>query len=128
MSDSQRERKENRSITDKMKVAALGLAYLLVGVGFFYSLTTDSIQLLTAVLVGVLGLIVLSLGIIIRREGLVTAENKVIGVFVLVAMGLLFGLIEYTTLSSEVVFGIVFVIGVIVPHLLLQYTGYGTVE
>jgi hypothetical protein len=73
-------------------------------------------------------LIFLSLGIIIRREWLVTAENKVISGFALLAMGLLFGLPEYITLSSEIVFGTVFITGVIVPHLLLQYTHYGTVE
>lgn len=111
-----------------MKITALGLAYLLVGIGLFYSLATDSIQLFSAVLVGILGLILLSLFIIIRREGLVTAENKVISVFVLLAMGLLFGLYEFTALSSEIVFGIVFVVGVIVPHLLFQYTPYGTSE
>ena len=120
--------KQDKSVTDKMKITALGLAYLLVGVGFFISLATNSIQLFTAVAVGILGLVIVSLVIIIRREGLVTTENKVISVFVLLAMGLLFGLYEFTTLSSEVVFGIVFIVGVIVPHLLLQYTHYGTIE
>ena len=128
MCSSQGEIKQDRSVTDKMKITALGLAYLLVGVGFFVSLATDSIQLFTAVAVGILGLIIVSLVIIIRREGLVTAENKVISVFVLLAMGLLFALHEFTTLSSEIVFGIVFIVGVIVPHLLLQYTNYGTTE
>lgn len=108
------------------KYAVLGLAYLLVGIGFFDGLLTDSIRLLTAVLAGVLGLILLSLVIITRQEGLVTAENKLIGTFVLVAMGLLFGLYEYTQFPSEIVFGLVFLVGVIVPHLLLEYTDYGT--
>jgi len=128
MGSSQGEMKQDKSVTDKMKITALGLAYLLVGVGFFISLATNSIQLFTAVAVGILGLVIVSLVIIIRREGLVTTENKVISVFVLLAMGLLFGLYEFTTLSSEVVFGIVFIVGVIVPHLLLQYTHYGTIE
>ncbi|THE63162.1 hypothetical protein D8Y22_19435 [Salinadaptatus halalkaliphilus] len=119
--------KQDRSVTDKMKITAIGLAYLLVGGGFFISLATDSIQLFTAVAVGILGLLIISLVIIIRREGLVTAENKVIGVFVLLAMGLLFGLSALTTLSSEIVFGIVFIVGIIVPHLLFQYTHYGTI-
>lgn len=128
MSSSQERIERNKRVTDKIKVTALGLAYLLVGVGFFYSLTTDSIQLFTAVLVGILGLILVSLVIIIRREGLVTDENKVISMFVLSAMGLLFGLSEFTALSSEIVFGVVFIVGVVVPHLLLQYTHYGTTE
>jgi hypothetical protein len=54
MSGSQGKTKKDRNTTDKMKITALGLAYLLVGVGFFYSLATDSIQLFTAVLVGIL--------------------------------------------------------------------------
>lgn len=55
-----------------------------------------------------------------------TAENKLIGIFVLVAMGLLFGLLEFTNLPSEIVYGIVFGVGVVVPGLLLQYTDYGS--
>lgn len=123
MSSSQERMARDKRITDKMKTTALGVAYLLVGVRFFYSLATDSVQLLTAVLPGVVGLILLSLAIIIRREGLITPENRVISVFVLLAMGLLFGLYEFTTLSLEIVFGIVFILGVIFPHLLLQYSG-----
>jgi hypothetical protein len=108
------------------KLAVLGMAYLLVGAGLLYSLLTDWIELFTAVLVGILGLTVLSLVIIVRREGLITAENKLIGGFVLVAMGLLFGLNMFTDLRSEIVFGIVFVVGVVIPHLLIHHTDYGT--
>ncbi|MFC7231460.1 hypothetical protein ACFQMM_08680 [Saliphagus sp. GCM10025308] len=116
----------NRYFDGRRGPLALGLSYVAVGIALFYALATDSIELVTAVLVGVLGLLLLSLYVVIRREGLVTAENKLIGTFVLVAMGLLFGLYEFTALSSEVVFGIVFVVGVIVPHLLLKYTDHGT--
>jgi len=108
--------------------AALGIAYLLVGIGLAYSLAVNSIGLFAAVLVGVLGLVVLSLAILVRREGLITAENKLIGAFVLLAMALLFGLHELTALPSEIVFGVVFAVGVVVPHLLLDYTDYGTLK
>ncbi|MFC7213371.1 hypothetical protein ACFQO4_04650 [Saliphagus sp. GCM10025334] len=107
---------------------ALGLSYVAVGIALFYGLATNSIELVMAVLVGVVGLLLLSLYIVVRREGLVTAENRLIGTFVLVAMGLLYGLYEFTALSSEVVFAIVFVVGVILPHLLLEHTDYGTTE
>ncbi|USZ71590.1 hypothetical protein [Natronosalvus halobius] len=116
----------NRFFDGRGGPVALGLSYVAVGIALFYALATDSIELVTAVLVGVLGLLLLSLYIVVRREGLVTAENRLIGTFVLVAMGLLYGLYEFTSLSSEAVFGIVFVVGVIVPHLLLEYTDYGT--
>ncbi|WP_049925911.1 hypothetical protein [Halopiger goleimassiliensis] len=107
------------------KLAIFGVAHVLVGIGFFYGLVTDSITLLTAVLVGVLGFVLLSLAIVVRREGLITPENKLIGGFVLVAIVLLFGLETITDLPSEVVFGIVFVVGVVLPHLVLEYTDYG---
>lgn len=106
--------------------AALGVAYLLVGVGLAYSLAANAVGLFVAVLAGVLGLVVVSLAILVRREGLVTAENRLIGAFVLLAMALLFGLHELTALPSEVVFGVVFAVGVGAPHLLLEYTEYGT--
>jgi len=115
-------------LNSQTSAAALGFAYLLVGIGLAYGLVANAIGLLVAVLVGVLGLVVLSLAIIVRREGLVTAENKLIGVFVLLAMALLFGLTELTDLPSEVVFGVVFAVGVVVPHLLLERIEYGTPE
>jgi len=58
----------------------------------------------------------------------VTPENKVIALFVVLAMSLLFGLSESTQLPSEVVFGAMFLAGVLVPHLLIEYTGIGSVE
>ncbi|WP_336325292.1 hypothetical protein [Halovenus sp. HT40] len=103
----------------------LGVAYVVAGVALFAGLLTDSFGLSAAVLGSLLLLIVLSLGTIIRREGLITPENKVIGGCVLAAMGLLFGCSQYTEFSRELIFGVVFLVGVIVPHLLVQYLGYG---
>lgn len=104
-------------------LSALGAAYVVVvGLGLFYSLATDSIRLFTAVLVGVVGLIGLSLALVVSHEGLVTAENKLVAAFVLAAMGLLFGLTALTDLPSELVFGVVFVVGVLVPHVLVYDT------
>jgi hypothetical protein len=107
-------------------VVALAVAYVAVGLGLFYSLATESITLFSGVLVAIVGLVGLSLYILYRREGLVTAENKLISIFVLVATGLLFGLFEFTDLRFEVVYGIVFGVGVVLPGLLLQYTDYGS--
>lgn len=104
---------------------ALGIAYVVAGVGLMAALLTNSLDLIAVALGSLLLLIVLSLGTIIRREGLLTQENGVIGVCVLAAMGLLFGLTQYTDLSQELIFGLVFLVGVIVPHLLVQHLGYG---
>lgn len=106
---------EDRFFDDTVGPVALGLAYALVGIGLLYSVATGSVESFTAVLVGVLGLVAVSIYIVIERKGVRTAENKAIGIFVLVAMGLLFGLREFTRLSSDVVFGVVFAVGVIVP-------------
>lgn len=106
-------------------LVGLGLAYLLVGVGFFYGILADSFDVLVLSLGGVLVLLVPSLYLVVRQEGLVTAENKLIGAFVLVATGLLVSLSGLTDLASEIVFGVVLVVGVGVPWLLLQFTDYG---
>lgn len=105
--------------------AVLGIGYVVVGLGLFVSIAIDSIALIAAFLVAILLMIVLSLGIVFKREGLRTPENALITVFVLVAMVLLFGLHELTELSSGIVFGVVIVVGVVVPNLLLKYTDYG---
>ncbi|MFT4920906.1 MAG: hypothetical protein ACI8XM_000097 [Haloarculaceae archaeon] len=107
-------------------VVALAVAYVAVGFGLFYSLATESIDLFSGVLVAIVVLVGISLYILYRREGLLTAENRLIGIFVLLAMGLLFGLLEFTDLPSEIVYGVVFGVGVVVPGFLLQYTDYGS--
>lgn len=104
---------------------ALALAFVLVGVGLLVTLTSGSMDLLVAVLVGIVVLIVAGIYIMIRREGVVTQENGIIGGCVLAAMVLLFALYEVTGLPSEVVFGVVGFVGVILPHLLLEHTRYG---
>ncbi|MXR51396.1 hypothetical protein GRX03_07240 [Halovenus sp. WSH3] len=98
----------------------LGVTYVVTGVALLVSLFTGSLELVVAALVSILLLVVLSLGTAIRREGLVTEENGIIAACVLTAMGLLFVLSAETALSSEVIFGIVFFVGVIVPHLLVS--------
>lgn len=103
----------------------LGAGYLLVGVGLLYSVLTDWYELLVAVLALTVVLIAVSLYVSVRRDGLLTAENKLIGAFVLLAMALFLGLTGFTELAEEVVFAVVFVVGVVVPHVLLEYTDYG---
>lgn len=103
----------------------LGVAYVVAGAGLFAALLTDSLDLIVAALASLLLLIVLSLGTVLYREGLVTSENKLIGVCVLAAMVLLFALHASTSLSSEAIFGIVFSIGVLAPYLLVNRLGYG---
>lgn len=98
----------------------LGLAYLVVGIGFFAALLTDWVGLLTAVLVAILGLSLVSLLVIVRHEGLRTRENAVIGVFVVLAIALLLLFQAFTDLSNEVIFGVVFAVGIVVPYLLLE--------
>ena len=112
----------------KWMTIVLAIAYLGVGIGLFYSLATDSMNLFLVALAGTLVVIVGSLGIMFRREGVITPENKLIGGFVLIAMGLLFGLSELTDLSFELIFGIVFVVGVLIPMFLLEHTAYGADE
>jgi hypothetical protein len=107
-------------------MALLGVAYLVAGLGLYYSLAVDSTDLFLVALLGTLALLIISLGVIIRREGVVTAENKLIGTFVLVATGLLIGLTTFTDLPSEVVMAVVIAVGVIVPGLLRRHTDYGT--
>lgn len=104
---------------------AFGLAYLLVGIGLLASFAIDSTGFFIGVLLAILAVVAASLYIIVRSEGVVTRENTVIGGFVLLSLGLLFSLYSYTRLPSELVFGIVIVVGVLVPNLLLRQTRLG---
>lgn len=108
-----------------VETLALGLAYVLVGIGLFYSVATDSTTLFRVVLVAILVLVAVSLYVLYRREGLLTTENGLIGGFMLLAMALLVVLSEFTALPFEVVFGVVFVVGVLVPGAILEYTEFG---
>lgn len=115
------------TVTDRTSIGLriLGIVYVVVGLVLFFALWSGSIQLLTAVLVGILALIGISLVVIIRKEGIVTRENAVITSFVIVAMGLLFVLWSFTSLPSEIVFAVVFVVGVLAPHILLEHSRFG---
>jgi len=106
--------------TNETTSVALGGALALAGVGLFVGLLVDSIQLVTASLFATLCLIVLSLLVMFRQEGVVTPENKLIGGFVALAMGLLFVLSWATTLPQEIIFGVVLLVGVVVPMFLLE--------
>lgn len=116
---------DRRWFDGEVGLATLGLVYVVVGVGLFVGLVTDSIEVVAAALVGVVGSMAVSLYVVVRREGLVTAENGIIGASVLVAMGLLVVLPAVPGIPSSAVFGVVFTVGVVVPHLLLEYTDYG---
>lgn len=116
---------EVRYFDDTVTPLAFALAYALVGLGLFYSLATDSTRLFGAVLVAIVAVMVLSLAFLVLQEGLLTRENGIISTFVLIAMGLLVGLPEFTALASEVVFGAVVLVGAGVPWLVLRYTGVG---
>ena len=101
---------------------ALGVAYLLVGVGLFVSLATGSSRLFTAVAIGILGLVGVSLAVMVSQEGLLTRENKLIGGFVLAAIALLFGLVGSTDLPEEAIIGVVFLVAVVIPQLLIEHS------
>jgi|GEM_PF-1314355 len=103
---------------------AQAAAFVLVGVGLLVGLTSGSMDVLGATMIGIIVLTVAGIYITIRREGIVTRENGIIGSCVLLAMVLLFALYELTALSSEVVFAVVGFAGVILPHLLLEHTRY----
>jgi choline-glycine betaine transporter len=104
---------------------ALGLAYLLVGIGLFTAFGIDSTEFFVGVILATLAVVAISLYIIVRAEGIRTRPNAIIGVFVVLSLGLLFGLEDFTDLSAPVVFAIVIVVGVLVPNLLLNHTRLG---
>ncbi|MCU4742885.1 hypothetical protein OB955_18865 [Halobacteria archaeon AArc-m2/3/4] len=105
--------------------AALGLAYVLVGVGMVVSLLLDSIDLFIVFAAGILVLLLISMVVVFVHEGIATPENKLISTFVLLAIGLGIGLSTVTELSFEVLTGVVIVVGIIAPGLLLEFTDYG---
>jgi hypothetical protein len=111
----------DRSRTELAGLAALGLGYVLAGLGLFYGLAIDSMQVFTAALIAILVLLAVSMVIIVRNEPLVSRENVVISVFVFVAMALFLGLSTFTALPYTVLVGILILVGVIIPGLVLQY-------
>ena len=103
----------------------LGIAYIATGSTLLASILTGWLRLFAAALGSTLLLSILSLGAVVYREGLVTPENRGIALCVLGAMGLLFGFNTDTNLTDEVSFVAVFVVGVVVPHLIVGQLGYG---
>jgi len=110
-----------RSRTTLVGLGALGIAFVFAGLALFYGLATDSMQVFTAALVAVLLLVAASLIVILRTESLISRENAVISVCVIVAMALYLGLSTVTTLPNAVLVGTLIFVGVIVPGLVLQY-------
>ncbi|WP_440763361.1 hypothetical protein [Natronorubrum sp. DTA7] len=126
MCTARAETNDSEFLTGRVATTALAAGYLLVGIGFWVGLATGWIRLFAAVLAGTAVLVLVSLYIAVRREGLITAENKLIGVFVLIGMGLLFALNAFTDLSEGIIYLLVLGVGALVPYLLLTYTDYGT--
>ncbi|SDK82566.1 hypothetical protein [Natronorubrum texcoconense] len=126
MCTARAEPNDSEFLTGRVATTALAAGYLLVGIGFWVGLATGLIRLFVAVLAGTVVLVLVSLYIAVKREGLITAENKLIGVFVILGMGLLFGLDEFTALSEGIIYVLVLGVGALVPFLLLTYTEYGT--
>lgn len=125
MESSPGEASENGYFRTYRGAVALGVAFLVVGVGLLVSFAIDSTIFFIGVLLSILAVSTVSLSIIVRAEGVVTRANMVIGVFVLLAIGLLLGLSDYTDLSEEIVYAMVIVVGVLVPNLLLEHTRLG---
>lgn len=112
--------KEPSYFRSRYGATAFGLASLLIGIGLLYGIVTGSIDLMLGTFLATLALVVISLYVVFRQEGVLTVENRVIGIFVLLALGLFFGLHEYTTFPSVVILGSVIIVGVVVPNLLLN--------
>lgn len=110
----------------RYRATAFSIVSLVIGIGLLYSVITDSIGLLFGVLLATLALIAISLYIVFRQDGVLTVENSVIGGFVLLALGLFFGLYEYTTLPLVVAIGSAILVSVIIPNRFLNHIRFGT--
>ena len=111
----------DRSLVAVAGLSALGIAYVVAGLGLFYGLAIDSMQVFTAGLIAVLLLLAISMGIIIWNEPLVSRENAVISGCVFTAMAFFLGLSTFTTFPFTVLVGTLIFVGVIVPGFVLQY-------
>ncbi|WP_339105678.1 hypothetical protein [Haloterrigena salinisoli] len=119
------ETNDGEFFSGRTATTALAAAYVTVGIGFWIGLLMGWFRLLVAALGGTAVLVVVSLYIAVRREGLVTAENALFAAFALVATGLLLSLSAFTDVSSEFVFPLCFAVAGLPPYLILKYTGYG---
>ncbi|SNR40396.1 hypothetical protein [Halorubrum vacuolatum] len=111
----------DRSRTATVALAALGVAYVLAGVGLFYALAIDSMELFNAALIAILVLLAVSMSVLIRTEPVRSRENATIAVCVFLAMGLYLVLWTFTALPFVVLVGVLFVVGVLLPTVVLQY-------
>ncbi|ELY41858.1 hypothetical protein [Natronorubrum tibetense] len=116
---------DSEFLTGRLATTVLAVGYLAVGIGFWVGLLTGWFRLLVAVLAGTVVLVAVSLYIAVKREGLVTAENKLFAAFALLATGLLVALLEFTAASEGVVFALCLAVATVPPYLILHYTGYG---
>ncbi|MDJ1433041.1 hypothetical protein [Halostagnicola sp. A-GB9-2] len=110
-----------RSHAERAGLAILGIAFVLAGLGLFYGLAVDSMQIFNAALIAIFVLLAVSMGILVRSEPIRSQENAVISICVFVAMALYLGLSIVTALPFAVLFGVLVIVGVIVPGLVLQY-------
>jgi len=110
-----------RSYAALAGLSALGVGFVLAGLGLLYGLAIDSMQVFTAALIAIFVLLAVSMLIIIRNEPLFSQENAVISVCVFVAMALYLGLSTFTTVPFAVSVGILIVVGAVVPWLVFQY-------
>ncbi|AUX09290.1 hypothetical protein AArcSl_1661 [Halalkaliarchaeum desulfuricum] len=102
-------------------LSALGVAFVIAGVGLYYGLAIDSMRVFTAAAAAIFVLLAVSMVIIIRSEPLFSRENAVISVFVFTAMALFFGLSTFTMLPFPVLVGVLIFVGAILPGIVLQY-------
>ncbi len=110
-----------RSYAALAGLSALGVGFVLAGLGLLYGLAIDSMQVFTAALIAIFVLLAVSMLIIIRNEPLFSQENAVISVCVFVAMALYLGLNTFTTVPFALSVGVLIAVGAVVPWLVFQY-------
>lgn len=111
----------DRSPTELAGLSALGVAFVIAGVGLYYGLAINSMRVFSAAAAAIFVLLAISMVIILWSEPLVSRENAVISGFVFAAMALFFGLSTFTTLPFPVLVGTLIFVGVVLPALVLQY-------
>ena len=109
-----------RSRTALAALAALGIAYVIAGLGLFYGLAVDSMPVFTTALTAILVLLAVSM-VVVRNELFVSRENAAISVCIFVAMALFFGSISFTALPVPVRVVVLVFVGAVLPGLDLQY-------
>jgi hypothetical protein len=110
-----------RSRRELAGLSALGIAYVIAGLGLFYGLAIDSMRVFSVGLVAVFVLLAVSMIVVVRNEPFVSRENVVLSVCIFAAMALYFGLRTFTALPFAVLVGVLVFVGVVLPRLVLQY-------